>query len=552
MVTEGNSIMHRPLVFILCALISIACLTLAGGASQPTIDEAAVKTAAAATAYVQLTKVANITVTPMPTVTPTATFIPWPTDRPLPTPLPTIAQTAIPGLLQQALVVESLTTFTKHVIKKVTGWEYGFNSFQWMGESYLRLSPIVGKIPNAEHSSGILTYPAAIDLNFGKAWIPKSASLRWSEGLRKIIVTREDTVEIYSLDGQLEKSYPGKLLSVSPSGTKLLFKDGTWLDLISDKAVKFAWDQEHVAPYSNRPVWSENENRVFVCCFVYGDAKTGESFDQWDNGAESEALGYGKWILNDRYLLAGTSLNLFVSPPLFDSSTKSIRTVGELAGIPTTLDGNDNMCNVWYIAPNGRYVWIACFDGSHLVDLTTFKAQHYPDYPLGLISDIDWSADGKFALVSGEDTDQRSFVRVLSVSNKELKPLPDNHYCSWWHPVDDILACRSKDTKTLSLLNVQAMSVQQKTTLPIEVQELIWSPDGKHIALLARDSSLWQIDYPSLGNLEQMTPPIPGSVPALPGGAVTRVKNVTWSPDGNFLAFIGGTDIYIVETQVKP
>jgi WD40 repeat protein len=424
-----------------------------------------------------------------------------------------------------------------------------------MGESHLRLSPIVGKIPNAEHSSGILTYPAAIDLNFGKAWIPKSASLMWSEGLQKIIVTREDTVEIYNLDGQFEKSYPGKLLSVSPSGTKLLFKDGTWLDLLNGKTVKFAWDQNHVAPYSNHAVWSENENRVFVCCFVYGDAKTGESFDQWDNGAESEALGYGKWILSDRYLLAGTSLNLFVSPPLFDASTKSIHTVGELAGIPTTLDGNDNMCNVWYIAPNGRYVWIACFDGSHLVDLTTFKSQDYPEYPF-IVADVDWSTDSKFIKISCPDDKNSSIynIKILSIASQELLPVPEDCYLQW-PPIDNLLICWSKTTKAaIYTLDTQTMSVQKETVLPIEFQELISSPDGKHIVLLARDSSLWQVDYPTLENLEQLTPAMPELTHPAYGGIIDEslIKNVVWSPDGASLAFIGGTDIYIVDTQVKP
>ena len=101
------------------------------------------------------------------------------------------------------------------------------------------------------------------------------------------------------------------------------------------------------------------------------------------------------------------------------------------------------------------------------------------------------------------------------------------------------------------LLDAQTMSVQE-VTLPIFLREIVWSPDGDKIALIAEDSSVWQIDYPKLENIEQLTSAMPGLVPVQPGGRVPRVQNVTWSPDGTALAFISDTDIYIVDTSVSP
>jgi len=79
------------------------------------------------------------------------------------------------------------------------------------------------------------------------------------------------------------------------------------------------------------------------------------------------------------------------------------------------------------------------------------------------------------------------------------------------------------------------MSVKE-WELPSTFDNLIWSPDGSHIALIAKDGSLWQVDYPNLENFEQLTEPTPD------------VRGVSWSPDDNSIAFVSGSDIYIVDT----
>jgi Tol biopolymer transport system component len=85
-------------------------------------------------------------------------------------------------------------------------------------------------------------------------------------------------------------------------------------------------------------------------------------------------------------------------------------------------------------------------------------------------------------------------------------------------------------------MDVRTLSVQ-KLSLPAAFREPVWSSEGNRIALVAEDGSLWQVDYPTLENLEQLTPTLPD------------VHAVNWSPDGDSIAFISGSDIYVVETN---
>jgi len=96
------------------------------------------------------------------------------------------------------------------------------------------------------------------------------------------------------------------------------------------------------------------------------------------------------------------------------------------------------------------------------------------------------------------------------------------------------MAYLTKQNQTLNIIDAQDMSVRE-WDLPSTVDDLIWSPDGNHLALVATDGSLWQVDYPQMKNFEQLTQPIPAG-------------NIQWSPDSKSIAFISGADIYIVDT----
>lgn len=572
--------MHRNIILILCALFLAACQPVSQ--PTPTIDVPAIQTVAAETARAGMTQTAVPSLTPSPSKTPIPSPIidlaagtPKASDTPLPTPLSTIAPSEIRGLLQNALAIES-DSFNGHAIRTVTGWAYGFKNFEWWGENHLQVNAIVGKIPPSERGDGRLTHYAIINPDSGKTWLPPEYP-SWLPKLGQVIVVQNETTDVFSLDGELFKTYPGRVLDISPSGTKLLFSDGTWLDLLSGKTVKFAWEQNY--DYY-KPTWSADETLVAVCCFAYGDAKTGESSEQVSLlEYDPNIFSPGKWTFDNKHILGikNSSRELYGSPPLLNLSAKSLQTIGELAGISTKLDdGSANMCNFWFAAPNGKYVWISCFDGGHLVDLATFKVWDYPLSSMPL--DVNWTEDSNFAKVIISDGSPYSRILILPVASQKLMPVPED--CNLlWPPIGNMLVCQSKTESALSVLDVQTITVQKELkpgpdcktlthyndgrflciskdlqalllldakTLSIQYEiELAagvlsthQSPNGNHLALLAQDGSLWLADYPSLENLEQLTP-----------ATTSQIGQISWSPDGRYLAFLGDKDIYIVDTR---
>jgi Tol biopolymer transport system component len=241
---------------------------------------------------------------------------------------------------------------------------------------------------------------------------------------------------------------------------------------------------------------------------------------------------YGEWVLNDSHLLI--QFDFFNSIPLdfiplFDIKTRTLHNLNTMAGIPREKYGPN--CPMTFASPDGKSIWAKCYSGGYLVDLTAFTSVEFPmsnsyDYPI-------WSADSQFAWM---ETNPR---QLLSVSRKKLSPLPvDPLYDSelWWHPTDNILAYLSEDGRKLELLNAQTLSPQE-VELPAVFQSLAWSPRGDSIALLAKEGSLWQLDYPRFRNLEQLMM------------SSAEGKDIKWSPDGNSIAFISDSDIYIVETN---
>jgi WD40 repeat protein len=287
---------------------------------------------------------------------------------------------------------------------------------------------------------------------------------------------------------------------------------------------------------------------------MYGDASTGESYWISEDAIPingKPVKGYlntssGQWAGNS-YLLPQqrwVDTSPFVSlgfMPLFDPSAKTFRNLLEFVGIPTEF--NNEYMSI-SISPNGDYMWLSrpFYEVGYLVDLKTLKPYAYTSY-------AEWSANGKFAIIGSQ--------QVLSLSNKELQPLPVNLHPSHnnrfmygtWHPTKGVRASISineQQDQTLLLLDVEALSYRE-VALPSEfhqddsgTSQILWSPEGTHIALVTVDGSLWEIDYPTLENLEQLTPPMPA------------VKDVFWSPDGTYLAFVSDKDIYVVAANRKP
>jgi hypothetical protein len=495
--------------------------------------------------------------------------------------LPYFESTVIPGLLQSNLTTETLTNFEGYNVKRISGWRYGFNGLVWMDANHLLLYPTAGiySIGGGWHP-GI--FPAVANLDSGTFWIPlpswrganyQPALPRWSSQLGVLIAAASDnSVGIYSPDGTVQKIYEGEFLGVSPSATKLLIDD-TWIDLSSGKTVQFAWQQTEIAEnypgmYSLRPIWSPDETRVYTCCYRYGDATTGESLaipyyaitlDGENTEYPFEAL-FGTWVMNDKYLLpiwGGVWDGRYSDVYLFDPAAKTYRNLSVLAGISYEWNGADPYCNRPSAQDGGQYVWVDCKDGGHLIDLATFQSRSYPppaDGPYGggnyTTLDLKWSPDGSFAWFT-----QDGVENVISGATGKVKSLPKDCSGIGWHLEDNVLLFSCNSGENLSLLDAQTGSILKQAILPDDLSAMRWSQDGKHYDLMSRDdNSLWQLDYPDLDNLKQVTPAMPElkQIISNPNLAESPIQEIVWSPDNSAVAFISAQDIFVVQIENKP
>jgi len=377
--------------------------------------------------------------------------------------------------------------------------------------------------------------------------------VHWSKKLGILVISgsynNKSAVFTYTLDGKRLAYYPGDLSSISPSKTKILIGENTIIDLQTNKKITLAWSLEDYHEFILSDLfWTSDETRIYRCCYFYADLTTGIShrFERSDfqdtngNHLDPDGLWFyrGGWVQDDTYFLGEWS---YVDDgdirylPMFDPAKKLFYDVREMAGISDELTCPETIASM-----NGTYVWLNCYEKSYLVNLTTFETNEYPGYPN---IDIDWSADDKFALLRSYENETYKYF-LLSLASKDIRNLPispasdPNRWWQdlWWHPSDDVFAYISKNGQKLELMDVRTPSVQE-LSLPAAFREPVWSPEGNRIALVAEDGSLWQVDYPGLEHLEQLTPPLPD------------LSDLTWSPDGNSIAFISGSDIYIVETN---
>lgn len=496
---------------------------------------------------------------PAPTVT--ATEPPLPTSRPKPTLLPTLAPSQVDGLLQSSLTLHTQPGLNGHTLRQVTGWAYGFRSdwcqgYKWTDAEHLLLYPTTGQhATEGPQAYDLSSQPVVMNLDTGRFWLTYAklgvASwctpiAYWSQSLEKLIVPQDSgdqyRVALYTSEGELTDSYSGIMYSISPSATKLLMIEDTLIDLTTKKVTDLAWDiDEHRLTYNI--FWSSDEKRIYRCCFYYADAQTGEAyrfdlneFQKTGRLPSNEATHeYGQWARSDQYFLIEWSILDDGYPnywPFFDPVTKQYYEVSEMAGIP-----QDWKCDDTSVSSDGNYAWIECWEGSYLVNLNTFHSTVYPEIRL---NDIEWSASGSYAWVSSYYQNKPdSQLQILSVASQELAPLSiDWSHDSYpqWHPTDESLAYLSSDKSSLILVDAPSMTTQQ-VPLPIPFRTLFWSPRGDRLALQAEDGSLWQIDYPSLAHLEQLTASSP------------QVRNISWSPDGLSLAYLGGADVFVVDAR---
>jgi hypothetical protein len=567
--------LFKALVVLVICFVLVAC------------EQSIVATSPIATSAATMTPIPSqtmITVTPFPSPTATATLEPTPTEHVRPTLIPTIDPTLVPGLLSKAFSVQTMEGVNGHKIQQITGWDYGLGGgvfyggvwyalcpgYQWLDTNHILLYPEAGQQwtsygDGSTMVTSVVPQLVVMNLDHGKGWVLEKATseicnrVYWSQEL-KILITDEfedenSIVSTYTYDGYRLSRYPGSLWDVSPSGTKILISEDTLIDLRTNKTIKLSWSlEDYYEPHLSGLYWTyPEETRVYRCCYFYADLTIGVShrFERSDfqdsNGNHLDPIGLwfhqGEWVRDNKYFLVHW-LAVDDGPvryqPLFDPATKLIYDLWELAGISPSMTWRYNE-----VSPDGNYVWIVGFEESYLVNLTTFESRHFPYNDPYTYTEGDWSADSKFIwfethIYSGNESAE---FQILSIADGKLSPIPvtplpaPNHR---WHPTKASVVYPAADKDALIFLDASTMSYRELPftllKLPNTYVIIEWSPTGEKLALAKEDGSVWQVDYPSLENLEQLTPSLPD------------VRDLNWSPDGDAISFISDSDIYIVET----
>jgi hypothetical protein len=483
----------------------------------------------------------------------------------------------LPELLNKALSVQTLD-LNGYNTRRITGWNYGFgggvwtsscDGFYWLDERHLLVHPAAGEVTGPEGfwaNVNVVPQPVLINMESGVKWLPpvnRSPQplcnwVFWSRELG-ILITPEihndvSTISIYTYDGHKISTYPGSSLNVSPSKTKILIDGNTLIDLRTNKKIDLAWSlEDYQEQVLSGLFWTSDETRIYRCCYFYADLTTGIShrFQRSDfhftNGDHLNASGLwfqnGFWVRDDKYFLVwwqAVDDGDIKYLPMFDPATKIFYDVREMAGIPEEFTSLYTP-----VSPDGNYVWMEGWNESYLVNLTTFESQHYTYTNPYSYTDVDWSSDSNFTWFEIYDTDTKTTeAKILSISNMKLHPIlvtPQSESEHLWHPTDNVVVYPAKDKNALMFLDASKMSFREipfkDQASRYKISNLAWSPNGDKLIFITEDHILWQVDYPALENFEQII------------ASSSLIGRAQWSPDGKSIAFINGSDIYIVDTN---
>jgi hypothetical protein len=98
---------------------------------------------------------------------------------------------------------------------------------------------------------------------------------------------------------------------------------------------------------------------------------------------------------------------------------------------------------------------------------------------------------------------------------------------------EGLLSWLTEDNNTLLTLDITTGEIRQ-VSFRQSVMQLIQKPQDKGLVALVADGSLWWVPDLESDRVEQLTPHLPD------------IRDARWSPSGNRLAFISGSDVYVV------
>ncbi len=385
-----------------------------------------------------------------------------------------------------------------------------------------------------------VSQPAVLSLESGRVWLPIANQLStwdhhpflWSDALQVLIVAQEGEALLMNTAGECMQRFPGGVpLSLSPSGKHLL-AGGIWRDLKTGQTVDFG-DLQMLSPD-----WSADETRL-IGSARFADARSGQHNYVDPPGLYPAGRGGGgiireRWVLDDTRIMIEWDFDNGKSPvvPLIDPQTLTYEDLCDRAKLPNDFTG----C-YWgvqpRIAPDGEYAIV----GNYLIDLRTFVALSPPDdFHFG-----GWSPDSQFIVLSRnwDMENQSAEYSLLSLNERNIRPISNVPVTRMtWNAQSDHLAFLNETRDTLIILSIETWTIYQ-VSLPGSGVSVFWQPQSNALAVLTDNGSLWQLATLDSDTVEPLTPPF------------VDVRNVRWSPNGVFIAFIVGPDVYIVSTDTQ-
>lgn len=203
-------------------------------------------------------------------------------------------------------------------------------------------------------------------------------------------------------------------------------------------------------------------------------------------------------------------------------------------------------------------------DGSELTRLTNKKSQGK--------GNLEWSPDGNFIAYSYQNTTSDGGIAIVNVNDhttQVLATVNGDAYSPTWSPNSKQIAFmslrNSESAIELWVIDLEENNVRLAKEFPFaRGGNVDWSPDGKSLALVfgkapektdvvCNDIYLIKPDGNDLTRLTEMIKP---------SGVYKCATHVIWSPDGNYLAFIGrgsaignimywGWQIYVLDVRSK-
>jgi|CXWL01.1.fsa_nt_gi hypothetical protein len=506
------------------------------------------------------------------------------TLSPSPTFTPTIASNELPNLLTTNLTLIRESDISDFPLRRITGWRLGFRSadychegpYIWLDSEHLLLLPIIGRV--SDFYTVELTRPTIINTDTGKVWLPPPNSdlsncrpPAWSTALQSLIIFDEDEVLIFTPEGEIVKRFPGYApLYLSPSGRKLIAYD-TWHDLESGRTVILTGGIG-----DNPPAWSADETQLFACCFLFADANQGEVYSfGWPyvvgRGISFVWNGHtSRMLLDDKLGLAYAEVedeNGSPTVPLFDLVSKSYIHVSVLVE-PLSY----GPCEFVELSADEAHMLVRCSDAYYWINLQTLKVEFPPE---GYFF-AGWSPHGQFTLLTRQDGTPAVLVKGGSQPFNIITETPP--IWSRWSPSEKRLLFLLTDKRTVVIFNTSTYQTRQFhlptpiepinvfwsaedqnvflqtvegemwwlaeftdvsphepiTPLDLAVRTAFWNPQHDTLAMLTKDNSLWAIHNMSAPTITPLTTSLPD------------IHTVRWSPDGHHVAFVNGSDIYII------